>query len=97
MLGLIVRELDLQTAERLDLPKRTKGVLITRVELMNSSFDPEIERGTVLLEINRQHIESLADYRRLARASRPGDIVALYVYLPALDQRKLLTVRVEGR
>ena len=60
-LGLIVRDLDRQTAERLELPKQTQGVLITRVEPMSSSFDGGIERGTVLLELNRQRVESVAE------------------------------------
>jgi serine protease Do len=96
-LGLVVRDLDRQTAERLELPKQTQGVLITRVEPMSSSFDGGIERGTVLLEINRQRVESVAEYRRLARAARPGDILTLYIYSPDLDQRQLKTVRVEDR
>ena len=97
LLGLGVRDLDRATSERLDLPKGTKGVLIARVEPMSASFDSGIERGTVLLEINRQRIESAADYKRLARVARPGDVFTLYVYVPDLDQRKLLTVRVDDR
>jgi serine protease Do len=97
MLGLNVRDLDRQTAERLELPKQTKGVLITRVEPMSSSFDGGIERGTVLLEINRQRIDSVAEYRRIARAAHPGDILTLYIYSPDLDQRQMKTVRVEDR
>ena len=96
-LGLTVRELDRQSIERLDLPKQTKGVLITRVEPMSSAFDNGIERGTVLLEVNRQHVESVADYRRIARAARPGDILTLWVYSPDLVQRQLKTIRVEDR
>jgi S1-C subfamily serine protease len=64
---------------------------------MSSSFDGGIERGTVLLEINRQPIESVADYRRAARAARPGDILTLYIYSPDLEQRQLKTIRVEDR
>ena len=56
-----------------------------------------IERGTVLLEVNRQHVESVADYRRIARAARPGDILTLWVYSPDLVQRQLKTIRVEDR
>jgi serine protease Do len=97
LLGLTVRDVDRQTAERLELPKPMRGVLITRVEAMSSSFDGGIERGTVLLEINRQRVESAADYRRIARAARPGDILALYIYTPDLDQRQLKTIRVEDR
>lgn len=96
-LGLNVRDLDKQTIERLDLPKGTRGVLITRVEALSSSFDAGLERGTVLLEINRRRVESVADYRRVTRGAHPGDILTLWVYSPDLVQRQLKTVRVEDR
>ncbi|MGH9142163.1 MAG: PDZ domain-containing protein, partial [Vicinamibacterales bacterium] len=97
LLGLTVRDIDRAAANRLDLPKELRGVLITRVEAMSSSFDGGIERGTVLLEINRQRIESVTDYRRIARVAHPGDILTLYVYSPDLEQRQLKTIRVEDR
>ena len=97
ILGLNVRELDRQTADRLDVPRPLRGVLITRVEPMSSSFDGGIERGTVLMEINRQRVDSVADYRRVARGAKPGDILALYVYSPDLAQHQLKTVRVDDR
>jgi serine protease Do len=96
-LGLLVRDLDRQTADRLELPKPVHGVLVTRVEPMSSSFDAGVERGVVLLEINRARVESAADFHRLARAARPGDVLALYLYVPDLEQRRLVTVRVEDR
>jgi len=96
-LGLTVRDLDPQTADRLDVPNDVRGVLITRVEGMSSSFDGGIERGTILLEINRQRIETAAEYRRIARAARPGDVLTLYIYAPDLEQRQLKTIRVEDR
>ena len=96
-LGISVRDLDRQTVERLDLAKDTHGVLITRVEPLSSSFDSGIERGTVILEINRQRVTSAAEYRRVARAARPGDILTLWVYAPDLAQRQIKTVRVEEK
>ena len=97
ILGLTVRDLDAAAFNRLELRRQTRGVLITRVEPLSPSFDAEVQRGTVLLEINRKPVASSADFRRLAGAARPGDILTLYVYLPDLDSRKLLTVRVEDR
>ena len=97
MLGLTVRDLDRQTADRLDLPAAVKGVLITRVEAMSSGFDGRIERGALLLEINRQRVETVAEYRRIAQSVRPGDILTFYLYSPDIDQRQLKTVRVEDR
>jgi serine protease Do len=97
LLGLSVRELDAAAFNRYDLPKDTRGVLITRVEPMSSSSDAEVQRGTVLLEMNRKRIGSIADYQRLAGAVQPGDIVTLYLYAPESEQRQLKTVRVEDR
>jgi len=97
-LGLTVRDLDAAAFNRFSLPGRTRGVLITRVEAMSPSFDAELQRNTVILEINRKPVESAADYRRIARAARPGDILMLYVYEPKpIDSRKLLTLRVDDR
>jgi serine protease Do len=96
-LGLTVRDLDAAAFNRYDLPKETRGVLITRVEPMSSSSDAEVQRGTVLLEMNRKRVGSVADYQRLARTVQPGDIVTLYLYAPQVEQRQLKTVRVEDR
>ncbi len=97
LLGLTVRDLDRATADRLELPHGMKGVLITRVEALSPSFDADLQRGSVLLEINRQPVDSVAEFRRVARAARPGDILTLYIYAPDVDQRQLKTIRVEER
>jgi serine protease Do len=96
-LGIIVRDLDRQIADRLELPRGLHGVLVTKVEPMSPSFDAGVERGVVLLEINRARVESTAEYRRLTRTAHPGDVLALYLYFPDLEQHKLVTVRVEER
>jgi S1-C subfamily serine protease len=62
---------------------------------MSPAFDAEIERGAVLLEINRRPVSSAAEYRRLTRAARPGDVLAFYLYIPELEQRSLRTVRID--
>jgi serine protease Do len=97
LLGLTVRELDATAFNRLDLPASTRGLLITRVEPMSASADAELRRNTVILEINRRPVTSLDEYTRLAGAARPGDILAFYVFLPDVQQRKLIAVRVEDR
>jgi serine protease Do len=96
-LGLNVRELDRPTINRLRLGRETKGVLISRVEPMSSSFDGGLERDSLLLEINRESVETVADFKRIVGGLRPGDVLVLYVYAPSLDQHQLKTVRVEER
>ncbi len=97
LLGLNVRDLDAAAFNRFDLPPDTRGVLITRVEPLSSSFDAEILRGTVLLEINRRAVTSAAEFQRIAAAAQPGDVLTLYLYAPETSQRQLKTITVEAR
>src|SRR5262245_46333240 len=94
-LGLTVREMDRELGARLDLPDSLQGVMVSRVDPTGAAFSAAVRRGFVILEINRHPIRSLADYRRILAAAKPGDILALYCYDPALKQRTLVTVGVE--
>jgi serine protease Do len=97
MLGLSVRDLDAPAFNRYQLPRQTRGVLITRVEPLSAAADADIQRGTVLLEINRRRTATAAEYRQIARDARPGDVLTLYLYSPDLQQRQMKTLRVEDR
>ena len=94
-LGLSVRELDRDFADRFKLPEGIQGVIISRVEPMSPAFDADIERGHVLLEINRHAVRSVDDFRRLTANAKAGDILALYIYKPESDSRALHTVKIE--
>jgi serine protease Do len=95
LLGITVKELDRATALKLDIPKAFHGVLVTKVDALGPSFDAGVERNALVMEINRTPVESAADYRKAAHAVHAGDVVALYLYYPDLDQRRLVTVRVD--
>jgi serine protease Do len=95
-LGLAVRELDREFRRRHDLPRGVQGVIVARVEPMSPAFDAEIERGHVLLEVNRAPVTSVQEYARLTKALRPGDVLTVYLYIPDRDQRTLRTVRIEA-
>jgi serine protease Do len=98
-LGLSVRELDGEFANRFRLPEDTQGVIVSRVEPMSPAFDADIERGHVLLEINRRPVRSIDDYRRLTANARTGDIFTLYLFKPEIGesgQRALHTVRIDN-
>jgi serine protease Do len=97
VLGLTVRDLDRSTRTRLQLPPGTPGVLVTRVEPLSPAYDADVQRSAVLLEINRQAVSSVAEYQRLASSARPGEVLALYFYVPDAGQRELKTVRVDSR
>ncbi|MGH9203267.1 MAG: trypsin-like peptidase domain-containing protein, partial [Vicinamibacterales bacterium] len=94
-LGIAVRELDREAAERFKVPDGIQGVLIWRVEPLSAASDADVERGQVLIEINRQPVRSFDDYRRLTAHARPGDILTLYLYRPDIEQRVLQSIKVE--
>jgi S1-C subfamily serine protease len=94
-LGLAVRDLGRDDAARLELPEDVRGVLIARVDPLGPAFDADLERGQVILEVNRRPVDSARAFERLVAAARPGDVLALYLYLPDEDQRALRTVRID--
>lgn len=94
-LGLRVRDLDRDAARRLRLPAGMSGVVVVRVDPLSAAWDAGIQRDYVLMEINRRPVTSADDYNRLAKAARPGDVLAVYVYVPGLEQRAIRAVRVE--
>jgi serine protease Do len=94
-LGVTVRELDRETARRLGVPGDVRGVVVSRVEAMSGAFDAGLERGWIVLEINRQPVASVAEFWRLVGTARAGDVLTLFLYVPDLEQRTLRTIRVE--
>ena len=94
-IGLSIRELDDESAGQFRLPEGMRGVIVSRVEAMSPAFDADVERGHVILEINRQRVGSVEDYRRLTDRVSPGDILTMYIYKPELGQRTLETIKLE--
>lgn len=96
-LGLSLIEIDDSNAHRFDIPSGMTGLMVQRVEPLSVAYDGGIERGSIILEINRQPVNSIAGFRRIVGGARPGDVLAVYLYEPELDQRAIRTVRTESR
>jgi serine protease Do len=97
LLGLTVRDLDANAFNRYTLPAATRGVLITRVEPLSAAFESGIQRGDVLLELNRKPVTSVAEYRRAAGAAHVGDVLTVFLYAPDARERQLKTLKVDDR
>src|SRR5688572_30784439 len=93
-LGLSVRDIDREFADRSNWPAAAGGVVVSRVEPMSPAFDAEIERGHVVLEVNRQPVRSVEDFRRLTSGARSGDVLTLYLFKPE-SGRALHTVKID--
>jgi serine protease Do len=96
-LGLLVRDLEREDLARLALPRAVQGVLISRVDPISAAYDADLERGQVILEVNRRPVASVGEFRRLVSGAHAGDVLTLYLYLPDSEQRALRTVRVDTR
>jgi serine protease Do len=94
-LGVAVRDLERDDLARMDLPRTLQGAVISHVEPLGPGFDANLERGQVILEVNRRPIASANDFRHLVAGAHAGDILTLYLYLPDASQRALRTVRVD--
>jgi serine protease Do len=77
-LGLTVQTLTPEIAQNLGVPE-LKGVVVTAVESGSSAEDAGLRRGDIILEVNRQAIEDVDDYRKALRASEKGKNVLLLV------------------
>lgn len=96
-IGLSVKDLDKESMSRLGIPRKVSGVLITQVELLSPAYDGEIDRGSVIMEINRARVASVEDYQRITGAARPGDPLTFYLYIPSVGRHELHTIQVEGQ
>lgn len=96
-LGLSLIEVDGNNAYKYDFPSGLTGLWVQRVEPLSVAFDGGIERGALILEINREPVSTIAGFRRIVNAARPGDVLAFYLYEPELEQRAIRTVRLESR
>lgn len=95
--GLIVRELDLPFLRRLGSPGVDSGVVITRIDPAGPAFGSDLRRGFIILEINRQPVATVTAFNRLVGAARNGDVLALYVFDPALRQRSVVTIVLDAQ
>jgi S1-C subfamily serine protease len=96
-LGLTLIEITARNAHRFDLPPGMTGLLVQRVEPMSAAQDAGLERGHILLEVNRQPVSSVAALRALLAAAEPGHPLAVYVYVPEIEQRSIRTLRLDSR
>ncbi|MDV2495741.1 MAG: Do family serine endopeptidase [bacterium] len=65
--GLRLEEITEALRERYNAPATTSGIVITRVEHDSVASKAGVERGDVILEVNRQSVKTLRDYLRLMR------------------------------
>ncbi len=77
-LGLIVRPLDPQLAQRFNLDT-DKGVIIADVRRGSPALDAGLRPGDVIVELDKKEIKTLQDYKAALAAVKPGDTALFLV------------------
>jgi len=77
-LGLTVRALSKDLADRLDVAAG-KGVIVQDVKAGSFAEDIGISRGDVILEVNKQPVNSEDDFNRVASGLKSGQDVVFLV------------------
>jgi serine protease Do len=81
-LGMSLRDLTPSLAERLELPRGSRGVLITDVEAGEPAEEATLRRGEVIVSVNGQTVESVVDFEREVSRFDSGDRIRLRVLYP---------------
>jgi serine protease Do len=77
MSGVQVDELNADTRQQLGLGPDVKGVVVTDVPDASPAAEAGLQRGDVIEQVNRQPVNSVADYQRLIRQAGKGEVVLL--------------------
>ncbi len=79
-LGMTLRDLTPAFAERMELPRGTRGALVTDVEAGEAAEDAGLVRGDVIVSVNGQTVDDVASFQRAIEAARPATRARLRVY-----------------
>ena len=78
-LGMSVRDLTPSLAERLELPRDTRGVLITDVETGEPAEEANLRQGDVIVSVNGQTVETVTEFEQAVAGFESGDRMRLRV------------------
>jgi serine protease Do len=92
--GLTVRKLTPEMADRLDMPAG-KGVIVQDVKPGSFAEDINLSRGDVILEVNKQPVNSEEDFTRIESSLKSGQDV-VFLVRPRGSSRQDGTIFVAG-
>jgi len=77
-LGMTVQELTPKLAESLGI-EESQGLIITDISSNSAAAEAGILRGDIILEINREPVESIAQYRKALKAAQENKSILLLI------------------
>jgi serine protease Do len=79
-LGMTLRDVTPAIAERMELPRGTRGALVMDVEAGEAAEDAGLIRGDVIVSVNGQAVDSVDAFVRAVEAAGPAVRARLRVY-----------------
>jgi len=78
-LGMTLRDLTPALADRLELPRATKGAVVWEVEAGEPAEEAGLQRGDVIVSVNGAPVSGVEDFERAIEAARPDGAARLRV------------------
>jgi serine protease Do len=78
-LGMTYRDLSPELAERMDLPRGARGVVVREVDPGEAADDAGLQSGDVILSVNGERVASVADFEREIARARPDGAARLRI------------------
>jgi serine protease Do len=94
-LGMTLRDLTPNVAERMELPRGTKGVLVVDVEAGEAAEEANLTRGDVIVSVNGEAVDGVDAFDRSIDAARPGGRARLRVYNAQLGGYRVVVLRLK--
>jgi serine protease Do len=74
-----VAELEPEVRRQLGVPPGVRGALVSELEQASNSADAGLQRGDIIMEINRQPVSNSSDAVKLGRQAK-GDQILLKIW-----------------
>jgi len=72
-----VQDLDAQALEQLQLPQGTRGVVVTEVDPSSAAAAAGLDRGNVIVEVNRKPVHNVSEYKQAVAAAGKAPVLLL--------------------
>jgi serine protease Do len=78
-LGMVLRDLTPEVAERLDLPRSTKGAVVMDVEAGEAAEAAGLQRGDVIVGVSGSPVDSVSSFQKLIESARADGVARIRV------------------
>jgi serine protease Do len=94
-LGMTLRDLTPVVAERMSLPRETKGVVVMEVEPGGAAEGANLFRGDVIVSVNGQPVATTAEFEQQITAAKPAGIARLRVYNQQVEGYRMIALKLK--